>query len=382
MKPQIVHEAEIHRQHVRLRIPIVIEIDGTRNGVDDWSMGGFGVAGPITSRQPGERVPARLIFPFEDFELTLRLDVQMVYILPDLPRFGGRFVALSQGQLSLFRFIVDAYLSGELVSGGDILAVVGRDQMGEARVQKLFDALNQEEGWGRRVRRFIGIALFGLAGLGLTALIVAGVYQRYLVVTTDQAVIEAPVYRLAASAAGTVEAGASGLLRPGDPAARLRGANGGTVPLPSPCECVLDEWLVPPGQAARAGDVVATLVAADQPLTVRAQVPLDAARRLRIGQIAEITVPGKPEPYRGQIERIDFRLHGSRPGEPLGAVQCRAAGRPGRHPARPAARVRESRLCGERQLPVTGRPHRPRRLPRSPGPLSLGCQEPPRRRGP
>ena len=30
MKPQIVHEAEIHRQHVRLRIPISVEIDGTR----------------------------------------------------------------------------------------------------------------------------------------------------------------------------------------------------------------------------------------------------------------------------------------------------------------------------------------------------------------
>ena len=88
MKPQIVHEAEIHRQHVRLRIPIAVEIDGTRFGVDDWSMGGFGVAGPITSRQPGERFPARLIFPFEDFELTLRLDCQMVYVLPDLPRFG------------------------------------------------------------------------------------------------------------------------------------------------------------------------------------------------------------------------------------------------------------------------------------------------------
>ena len=123
MKPQIVHEAEIHRQHVRLRIPIVIEIDGTRFGVDDWSMGGFGIAGPITSRQPGERLSSRLIFPFEDFELTLRLEIQMVYILPELPRFGGRFVALSQGQLSLFRFIVDAYLSGELISGGDILAV-------------------------------------------------------------------------------------------------------------------------------------------------------------------------------------------------------------------------------------------------------------------
>src|SRR5512134_518893 len=100
MQPQIVHEAEIHRQHVRLRIPIVVEIDGTRYGVDDWSIGGFGVAGPITSRQPGERYPARLIFPFEDFEITLRLDCQMIYVLPDGSRFGSKFLALSQGQVS------------------------------------------------------------------------------------------------------------------------------------------------------------------------------------------------------------------------------------------------------------------------------------------
>ena len=67
MKPQIVHEAEIHRQHVRLRIPIAVEIDGTRYRVDDWSMGGFGVAGPITSRQPGERFPARADLPVRGF---------------------------------------------------------------------------------------------------------------------------------------------------------------------------------------------------------------------------------------------------------------------------------------------------------------------------
>src|ERR671912_1875415 len=132
MKPQIVHDAEIHRQHVRLRIPIAVELDGTRFSIDDWSMGGFGVAGPIDSRQPVERFLVRLIFPFEDFELTLRLDAQMVYVLPDLPRFGCRFVALSQGQLTLFRYVVDAYLSGEIVSGGDILSVVGGDQAGEA----------------------------------------------------------------------------------------------------------------------------------------------------------------------------------------------------------------------------------------------------------
>ncbi|MEZ5903859.1 MAG: PilZ domain-containing protein [Geminicoccaceae bacterium] len=111
MQPQVVHEAEVHRQHVRLKIPINVEIDGSSFTVDDWSMGGFGIFSEMTSRQPGERFPVRLIFPFEDFEVSLRLDCQMVYILEEGTRFGCRFLGLSKGQLALFRYLVDAYLS-------------------------------------------------------------------------------------------------------------------------------------------------------------------------------------------------------------------------------------------------------------------------------
>jgi alginate biosynthesis protein Alg44 len=315
MKPQIVHEAEIHRQHVRLRIPIGVEIDGVRFTVDDWSIGGFGVESPMTGRQPGDRFPARLIFPFEDFELTLRLEAQLIYVLADPARFGGRFVDLSQGQLGLFRYIVDAYLSGEIVSGGDILSVVGGDEAGDARVQKLFTALNEQTGRGGRMRRYLSLAAFSLAALGLVGLILFGLYQRYILVATDRAVIEAPTYRLAATATGVLEAGNQGLLRRGDLVARLIGANT-TVELASPCECVLGEWLVQPGTTVERGQVVATLVAADQPLTIRAEVPFTGARRLRVGQIADVTVPGKARNYQGQIERINFRLAGPRPGEP------------------------------------------------------------------
>ena len=41
MRPQIVHDTEVHRQHVRLKIPIQVEIDGIRHQVDDWSVGGL-----------------------------------------------------------------------------------------------------------------------------------------------------------------------------------------------------------------------------------------------------------------------------------------------------------------------------------------------------
>lgn len=308
---QIVHEAEVHRQHVRLKIPIGVEVDGTRYVVDDWSMGGFGVATPITSRQPGERFPVRLIFPFEDFEVSLRLDCQMIYVDPDTERFGCRFLALSQGQLSLFRYLVDAYLSGEIVTGGDVLSVAGRDNTAEARSQaQIFSPFLEEERQGRRWRRYAGYGLLLAAGLGLAAFVGAGAQERFLTVGTDQAVIEAPIYRLKAPIAGTVESSVApdAIVRPGQAVARVVGSGAAAATLTSPCECILHDWGVASGQFAQQGEQVATLVAVDRPLVVRAQLPWNKAKGVVVGQVAEISVPGKPETYRGQVDRIDFKL--------------------------------------------------------------------------
>jgi alginate biosynthesis protein Alg44 len=127
MQPQVVHEAEVHRQHVRLKIPIQVEIDGVRYQVDDWSMGGFGVESVMTSRQAGEKFSARLFFPFEDFDMSMRFDARMIYADQEHGRFGCAFVSISQDQSALFRYLIDAYLSGEVVSAGDILQVRGRE---------------------------------------------------------------------------------------------------------------------------------------------------------------------------------------------------------------------------------------------------------------
>ncbi len=309
MEPQVVHEAEVHRQHIRLKIPISVEIDGTVFTVDDWSMGGFGIQSEITSRQPGERFVVKLVFPFEDFDVTLRLDCQMVYILADNTRFGCRFLGLSQGQLALFRYLVDAYLSGEIVSGGDILAIAGRDNMAAARERGIgFNPYADEDSWGRRLKRLAGYSLLGVIGLGLVAAIGLGVQERYFTVRAETAVIETPVVRLRAPAPGIMAPLIlPNLLAPGTPVARIETADGRFVRIESPCDCVLYDWLIQPGQFAEQGEEVALLVAADQPLMVRAQVAFDQAAKLSEGALALIDVPGRPGQMRGQIERIDFR---------------------------------------------------------------------------
>jgi hypothetical protein len=329
MQLQVVHEAEVHRQHVRLKIPISVEIDGTRYTVDDWSMGGFGIEAEITSRQPGERFPARLVFPFEDFEVSLRLDCQMVYILEDASRFGCRFLGLSQGQLALFRYLVDAYLSGEIVSGGDILSIAGRENTAEARVHPLsFNPYSEEEARGRRLKRSLGMAILGLIGLGLVGLIGLGLKDRWLTPEAETATIEAPLFRVRAPASGVLEGREiRDLLRRGDPIGRIAAPDGQWSGLESPCECAFLRWLTVPGQYVAAGEPVAVLVAADRPLVVRAQVEIEVAERLAVGDLAEIIIPGRSEPRLGQIERIDIKPQLSQldPAEPAAPILRRLA---------------------------------------------------------
>jgi len=308
MQPQVVHEAEVHRQHIRLKIPISVEIDGTAFTVDDWSMGGFGIMSEMTSRQPGERFPVKLMFPFEDFDVTLRLDCQMVYILEDNTRFGCRFLGLSQGQLALFRYLVDAYLSGEIVSGGDILAIAGRDNSATVRERMAgFNPYAEEETAGRRIKRVVGYGALAAAGIGLIALVALGVHERFFTVRAEAAQIHTPMYRLRSPAPGIMTPlNMPTLLAPGTPVARIETTDGRFLRIESPCDCVHAEWLVAPGQFADQGEEVALLVAADQPLLVRAQVPFDQARRLSEGDLALIEVPGRAAQMRGQVERIDF----------------------------------------------------------------------------
>ena len=308
MQPQVVHEAEVHRQHIRLKIPISIEIDGTAFTVDDWSMGGFGIMSEMTSRQPGERFSVKLMFPFEDFDVTLRLDCQMVYILEDNTRFGCRFLGLSQGQLALFRYLVDAYLSGEIVSGGDILAIAGRDNTAAVRERTAgFNPYAEEETWGRRVKRIVGYSALALAGIGLVALVGLGVQERFFTVRAETAVIHTPMYRLRAPAPGVMSPLVlPTLLSPGTPVARIETNDGRFLRIESPCDCVHFEWLVAPGQFAEQGEEIALLVAANQPLLVRAQVAFDKATGLGQGDLALIDVPGRDGQMRGQVESVDF----------------------------------------------------------------------------
>ena len=307
MQPQIVHETEVHRQHVRLKIPIQIELDGVRYLVDDWSVGGFAVESAMTSRDAGERFTVRMIFPFEQFDMSMRLDARTVYVDQDHGRFGCAFLGLSREQIAVFRYLVDAYLSGEVVSAGDILQIRSREAEARFRARPDLGFLGQPEvGLGRRIWTFGALGLAGMAHLTLIGL---GLHDRVFAMTATGAVVDAPVREIRAPVGGhflaLVEPGAE--VRTGDMLGTLEAGGGRVEPLTSPCDCVVLDQIGRPGESVQSGDALLALIGAGEPLVVRAQLALEEVERLEAGGRAEIRLLGRREPRFGEIVRIDLR---------------------------------------------------------------------------
>jgi hypothetical protein len=173
MQPQIAPADEIHRHHPRHRLPIEVEMDGSRHRVADWSIGGFAVAAAISGHRPGERLPVRVIFAFDDVEMVMRFEVRLVYVDRDPPRFGCTFVGISRQQMAVFRYLINTYLSGELVSAAEVLRIRPREPCpgeGMAANEEPEPLAVPEPLPAPRRRRPALLAAGGLIALGLAAL--------------------------------------------------------------------------------------------------------------------------------------------------------------------------------------------------------------------
>jgi mannuronan synthase len=173
MQPQIAHADEIHRHHPRHRLPIEVEVDGIRHRVGDWSIGGFAVEAEVSGHQAGERLPVRLLFVFDDFEMVMRFEVRLVYVDRDPPRFGCTFVGISRQQMAVFRYLINTYLSGELVCAAEVLRIRPREPCpgkGMAADEEPEPLALPEPLPAPRRRRPALLAAGGLIALGLAAL--------------------------------------------------------------------------------------------------------------------------------------------------------------------------------------------------------------------
>jgi alginate biosynthesis protein Alg44 len=313
----VVHEAFVQRQHTRYRLPLLVAFAGTTYRAADWSVGGVGLEGVDLDIGVGTVHPLELMFAFQGFTLTVRVDAEIRHVNRQQRRVGFRFIDLTLQQLSLMQFVIDAHLAGEVVDGGDLLEVTVRDNTAAPRKEAKAEA----EPRGRRIRRVVHrVVSYGTifaVFAGILAFVGTNLYDRLFVIRPAMASITGDMVVVAADVAGRVGAlAAPGPIAAGDPAFTLTAPDGTVTTVASPCDCRVLAQEVPDGAVVRAGATVLSLVGPDARPGVTVALAYDDLDRLVPGTVARIQYLDGGEAVVGDI-RFKPALIGS--GEGAGA---------------------------------------------------------------
>lgn len=324
----VVHESEAQRQHARVRMPArlrFVDAQGQphETQVDDLSAGGlsFHSPHPLTV---GQVLHGRLQFTVDNLGLSMDVAFQVRSYVPGSGRAGVQFQNLEPRDIATLRHLITSHLSGELITMGDVLSTLQRDNFTKARKQK-----DAGSGLGplarfKAVSVTLGVFVAGVAAFGFVA---KSLYGLYFVSHAQAAVVAVPVTTITMPRDGTVSSlVASGAqTRKGAPLAsfstsmldvlkgslddtQLEPANiqelfgkqlSGT--LTSPCDCVVARQRVEDGQYAAKGQPIFELVPRTSTPTVQARFSYRQFDEVKPGTRVNFQVAGEDQVRAGEI---------------------------------------------------------------------------------
>jgi len=324
----VVHESEAQRQHARVRIPAKLRfLDNERQAhdvkVDDLSAGGLSFhTKKVLS--VGEVLRGRLQFVVDNLGLSMDIEFQVRSYIADSGRTGAQFQNLEPRDIATLRHIITSHLSGELISIGDVLSTLQRDNFTKARKQK--DGGSGLSAFGRlkAVTVTLGVFVVGVAAFGFVA---KSLYGMYFVSHAEAGVVAVPTTTVTMPRDGTVSSlvESGGQVVKGAPLASfstsmldmLKGhlddsqleptkveelfgkQLSGT--LTSPCDCVVARQLVDDGQYAAKGQPIFQLVPRTTTPMVEARFSYRQFDEVKPGTRVNFQVAGEDEVRTGQI---------------------------------------------------------------------------------
>jgi alginate biosynthesis protein Alg44 len=318
--PQIVHESETQRQHVRLQLPAMVDIQGIKYHVKDLSSGGVAVRDIDVDITPGKQTRLSLLLPFNDFTLDVTVSAQVQYVDKARKIIGCRFVDLNPGQIAILNHVIKAYIAGDIVGGGDILNVASRDNFVSVRKHKTLEEKTAPE--KAKVYAIYGGVV--LAVLALASFIFSNILERTLILKAPNGVIETQIVEISAFSPGTFDmtlpAGVMSV-KAGQKIGTLSRAledkvvvsDTGEVELvpqntvtdiKSPCDCFVSRQVAQNGQYKAEGALLVELVPQKGEVHISALVPTKEVHRLKIGTTARMTVAGTRTEITGKITDI------------------------------------------------------------------------------
>ena len=324
----VVHESEAQRQHARVRIPAKLRYRDSNNEphevkVDDLSAGGLSFHAP-KPLPANEVIRGRLQFVVDNLGLSMDVDILVRTSNTQTGRVGAEFQNLEPRDIATLRHIITTHLSGELISVGDVLSTLQRDNFTKARKQRDSGSGLSAFGRLRAVTVTAGVFAVGLLAFGFVA---KSLYGLYFVSHAEAGVVAVPTTNVTMPRDGSVQSlvenGASvakgaplatfntsmlDMLKGHLDDAQLEPAKveelfgkqlSGT--LTSPCDCVVSRQYVDDGQYASKGQPVFALVPRTTIPTVQARFSYRQFDEVKPGTRVNFQVAGEDGVRTGHI---------------------------------------------------------------------------------
>lgn len=320
-KPQLVHESEVQRQHVRVELPAARAVIRNKTySARDVSVGGIRLKDVQDKFQKHEKIILELSLPFEAFSLNLNLPCVVEHYDAKDKTLGCAFTTLTDAQMSLLNVVIKSRMAGTIIDAGDILHIAGRNNFVKFNRDANGVALTKPQTIKRN-----GIMLaFSLLGLLCLALIIGNIYQRVAIISTSNAYVHADTLTVKAPVNGEFQymlGDSITKLRTGQKIGQIKTyvtENGGheslmqtSIPVLSPCDCMIINSAIENGEFRIAGEPIITLLPTGQAPWVSARIPTGDAHNITNGQIADIHIFGSNETVKGTIHDIAISAAGN-----------------------------------------------------------------------
>ena len=326
----VVHESEAQRQHARVKIPAKLRLlNGQPNAplvrVEDLSAGGLSFVAPANLRPSvGEVIKGRLQFLIDNLGLAMDVALQVRTIDSSTGRVGCQFQNLDTQDISTLRHLITSHLSGDLISMGEVLATLQRDNFTKARKSKDGGSGLSAFGRLRAVTFSVGIFAVGLIAFGFVA---KSVYGMYFVSHSTSGLVSVPSLDVTMPREGTVTSlvAPNGNVAKGSPLATFNTSmldmlKGNLDPdemqpakieelfgrqlagtMTSPCDCVVAKQLVADGQYASKGQVIFQMVPRNVAANVDARFTYRQFADVQPGARVTFQVAGEDGDHSGKI---------------------------------------------------------------------------------
>lgn len=285
---QIVHEAEVTRQHARYKIPAKVEIDGKIYVLDNWSLGGFAIKNAPKEFCEKINRKAKMLFKFDTFEtvvdnLSVEFSCQGKTPQGDVfPFLGAKFHNLDDSQISILNQIISSYINGDIITQEDILYAATRNITYQKKEEKKVDRKKTDK-----------LLVLIYTGVLLVFLFVAYIaYYRTFVVETVNGFVDANMTVIRAPYLSyitfTKPYKIEDEVERNETIAIAKFVDGSMLPILSPVSGTIYKINVMEHEFRNTGEPVMTVLHKDAEYFINAKVLHKYAKKLEVGYIAEV----------------------------------------------------------------------------------------------